>query len=243
MARWTVNLLAGMCLAGGFAWVVTPRDESRAITPSAADAGVLAPAVSETPPAPPVETAAQARARGAAVVVCDGALLDRRPAPFVGLTTHRGVVNAIKDDNPLQLRARRGEGDTGWVVGYGHTATASAGATITTGDAERLLRADLAVIEAAVRSGVETPLHINEFSALVHAGHTLGVETVLAHATVVRLNLGDREAAGRQLGRLGARSDAEEAEAEAAALGARWRALFECDRRVRFRAASPPSND
>lgn len=111
------------------------------------------------------------------------------------------VIERIKRWEGLRLTAYRDVGGV-WTIGYGHTGMpARAGATITTAQAESLLRQDLAVFEAAVERVVTVPLTDNQFGALVSFAFNVG-ETAFARSTLVaRLNGGDYNGVPEQLAR------------------------------------------
>jgi len=61
-----------------------------------------------------------------------------------------------------------------WTIGYGHTATAHAGQSITKQQALNLLREDLAVKEDCVEQYVVVPLTQGQFNALVSLAYNIG---------------------------------------------------------------------
>ncbi|MBA3068769.1 MAG: hypothetical protein FP825_09835 [Hyphomonas sp.] len=81
----------------------------------------------------------------------------------------------------------------GWLIGYGHTATARAGLQITLRDAVLILRHhDLPPIEQLIAEQVLAPLSQNEFDALVSFAFNIGPEAFAASDVVPALNAGDR---------------------------------------------------
>lgn len=62
-----------------------------------------------------------------------------------------------------------------WTIGYGHTASAKSGKTITQAEADALLARDLELFEATIRQRVKVDLNQNEFDALVSLAFNIGV--------------------------------------------------------------------
>jgi lysozyme len=88
-----------------------------------------------------------------------------------------------------------------WTIGYGHTATARKGMTITAERAEELLRQDIERFEKAVSRLVKVPLNENQFAALVSFTFNLG-EGALQRSTLLRkLNAGDYDSVPTELNR------------------------------------------
>ena len=111
-----------------------------------------------------------------------------------GLTVNDSGLDIIKTSRGLRLSAA--QSGAGWQVGYGHTATANEGMTITVPRAEELLRDDLAKTEAGLREVIGVPLSRNEFSALVSFTASIGGVEALQQTDVLdQLNRGNREAA------------------------------------------------
>jgi lysozyme len=89
------------------------------------------------------------------------------------------------------FRAKAAQLDDGrWTVGYGHTATARAGAEITEADAEALLLYDLIQAAHAVNEHVYAPLNQNQFDAMVSFAFNIGPRSFKSSPTVRRLNEG-----------------------------------------------------
>lgn len=82
-----------------------------------------------------------------------------------------------------------------WTVGYGHTATARPGMTVTEAEAEALLIEDLGQAGRAVRRLVTVPLVDHEYSALTSFTFNLGAGNLAASTLLARLNRGDRAGA------------------------------------------------
>jgi lysozyme len=89
------------------------------------------------------------------------------------------------------FRAKAAQLDDGrWTVGYGHTATARAGAEITEADAEALLLYDLIHAAHAVNEHVYAPLNQNQFDALTSFAFNIGPRAFKSSPTARRLNEG-----------------------------------------------------
>ena len=86
--------------------------------------------------------------------------------------------------------------DGGWVIGYGHTASAREGVSISEPDAELLLRYDLLPVEEVIRRAVRAPLNSHQIDSLASFGLSIGAEKLLGSDVVRLLNAGD--AAGAQ---------------------------------------------
>jgi lysozyme len=85
-----------------------------------------------------------------------------------------------------------------WTIGYGHTKTAKPGMTITSLDAERLLKQDMKVYEDAVNQLVKVPLSQYQFDALVSFTYNVG-RGALSQSTLLRLlNVGNYPEAAKQ---------------------------------------------
>lgn len=106
----------------------------------------------------------------------------------------------IKQWEGLRLAAYRDVGGV-WTIGWGHTATAREGMTISEAEAERLLRADLRQFEAAVDRLVTVPLSDNQFAALVSFAFNVGVGAFGGSTLLRRLNAGEYDAVPAELAR------------------------------------------
>lgn len=84
-----------------------------------------------------------------------------------------------------------------WTVGYGHTASARHGMSVTEGDAERLLRQDVLPIEKVIAETVRAPLNQNEHDALTSLIFNIGEENWRRSTVLRKLNEGDKIAAAR----------------------------------------------
>lgn len=79
-----------------------------------------------------------------------------------------------------------------WTVGYGHTSTARHGMSVTEGEAERLLRDDVAPIESLIADTVRAPLNQNEHDALVSLIFNIGADNWRRSTVLRKLNAGDK---------------------------------------------------
>jgi len=86
-----------------------------------------------------------------------------------------------------------------WTIGFGHTATAHEGMTITEAEAERLLRQDLALFEAEVERAVDVALTDAQFAALVSWAYNVGVSAMRRSSLIKRLNQGEYDAVPLEL--------------------------------------------
>jgi lysozyme len=101
------------------------------------------------------------------------------------LAVNAAGIRLIKEFEGLRLQSYRCPAGV-WTIGYGHTATAKPGQTITEAEADRLLRQDLALFEECVRSAVRIPVTQNQFSALVSLAFNIGCGA-LQGSTLIRL--------------------------------------------------------
>ena len=101
-------------------------------------------------------------------------------------------IELIQSFEGFRPRAARLPGG-GWLIGYGHTATARAGLQISPRDATLILRHhDLPQIEQQIAEQVLSPLSQNEFDALVSFAFNIGSEAFGNSDVVAALNAGDR---------------------------------------------------
>lgn len=78
-----------------------------------------------------------------------------------------------------------------WTIGYGHTATAKQGMTITQAKAIELLRNDLARFEAGVNTYVKVQINQNQFDALVSFSFNVGTGALKTSTLLKKLNAKD----------------------------------------------------
>ena len=78
----------------------------------------------------------------------------------------------------------------GWVVGYGHTLTARAGAVVDEADAEALLLFDLSRTAQAVDAALLAPVTAPQFEALVSFAFNVGADAFAGSSVVKRVNEG-----------------------------------------------------
>jgi lysozyme len=101
----------------------------------------------------------------------------------------RAAVELIKRFEGYRMKAAQLP-DGRWTLGYGHTLTARAGASVSEQDAEALLLYDLITVAHAVNENVYTPLNQNQFDALVCFAFNIGTENFVRSAVLRRLNEG-----------------------------------------------------
>lgn len=107
-------------------------------------------------------------------------------------------IDIIKKHEGLRLEAYLPTPNDVWTIGYGHTHTTKQGMKITAGQAESLLRKDIAWVEKAVNTLVVVPLTQNQFDALSSFVFNVG-EGAFSSSTLLRLlNSGDYEGAANQ---------------------------------------------
>ncbi|MBO9709666.1 MAG: lysozyme [Caulobacter sp.] len=101
----------------------------------------------------------------------------------------RAAVDLIKRFEGYRMKAAQLP-DGRWTLGYGHTLTARAGASVSEQDAEALLLYDLITVAHAVNENVYTPLNQNQFDALVCFAFNIGTENFVRSAVLRRINEG-----------------------------------------------------
>ncbi len=101
----------------------------------------------------------------------------------------RAAVDLIKRFEGYRMKAAQLP-DGRWTLGYGHTLTARAGASVSEQDAEALLLYDLISVAHAVNENVYAPLNQNQFDALVCFAFNIGIENFVRSAVLRRLNEG-----------------------------------------------------
>jgi len=106
-------------------------------------------------------------------------------------------LDLIRQSEGLALKAYRCPAGR-WTIGYGHTATAQPGQTITPREANELLAADLLTFEQLVEKLVKGPLTDNQFAALVSFVFNIGGAAFSKSTLLKRLNAGQTAAAADQ---------------------------------------------
>lgn len=104
-----------------------------------------------------------------------------------------GIVLIKSFEGFRPVAARREDGR--WVIGYGHTASAREGATVSEQDAELLLQYDLLPVVAAVGDNAPHALNQHQFDALASFAFSVGVERFLKSDVLARLKAGEVERA------------------------------------------------
>jgi lysozyme len=110
------------------------------------------------------------------------------------LTASRAAFDLIASFEGFRTRAALAP-DGQWTLGFGHTATARDGLSVTRSEAEDLLRWDLLPIEDMVRQAALTPLSQNQFDALVSFAYNIGIENFRTCNVLKYLNQGQPVAA------------------------------------------------
>jgi lysozyme len=105
------------------------------------------------------------------------------------LKVSRAGIVLIKSFEGFRPYAVPGE-DGGWVIGYGHTASAREGLTVGEQDAELLLQYDLMPVVKALNEQVAAPLNQHQFDALASFVVSVGVDRFAASDVLKRLNNG-----------------------------------------------------
>lgn len=99
------------------------------------------------------------------------------------------AIDLVKSFEGLRRHAARlPEG--GWTIGYGHTASARRGATVTSGEAEALLTYDLHRVASEIDALIFTPLNQNQFDALISFAFNIGALNFRRSVVLKRINEG-----------------------------------------------------
>lgn len=102
--------------------------------------------------------------------------------------SREGIV-LIKSFEGFRPRAVR-DADGGWVIGYGHTASAREGLTVGEQDAELLLQYDLMPVVKALNERIAAPLNQHQFDALASFAVSVGVDCFLTSDVLREMNAG-----------------------------------------------------
>ena len=116
-----------------------------------------------------------------------GQFVSATPTPRLKVSREGMVL--IKSFEGFRPRAVR-EQDGRWVIGYGHTASAREGLTVSEPDAELLLQYDLMPVVKALNEQVQAALNQHQFDALASFAVSVGVDRFLASDVLQRLNEG-----------------------------------------------------
>jgi lysozyme len=93
------------------------------------------------------------------------------------------------------------QSDGGFVIGYGHTASAREGAVVTRAEAEDLLLYDLGEIGKLLDAWVYAPMQDNQRQALIAFGFNVGADNLHRSTALRRLNAGDYMGCAREIER------------------------------------------
>ncbi|MGQ2990280.1 MAG: glycoside hydrolase family protein [Brevundimonas sp.] len=110
----------------------------------------------------------------------------------------REGVLLIKSFEGFRPRAQLGS-DGCWIVGYGHTASAREGATISEAEAELLLQYDLIPVQTALVEGLTRPVNQHQYDALASFAFSVGTEAFRASDVLARVNSGAETQAAEAL--------------------------------------------
>ncbi len=102
--------------------------------------------------------------------------------------SREGIV-LIKSFEGFRPRAVR-DADGGWVIGYGHTASAREGLTVGEQDAELLLQYDLMPVVKALNERIAGPINQHQFDALASFAVSVGVDRFLSSDVLREMNAG-----------------------------------------------------
>lgn len=111
-------------------------------------------------------------------------------------------LTAYDDLQPSRVLKKGDKLKGALTIGHGHTGPdVSIGQTITAGEAERLLKADLGTAEGGVERAVTVKINDNEFAALVSLAFNIGLANFRKSTLLQKLNAEDREGAAQEFAR------------------------------------------
>lgn len=96
------------------------------------------------------------------------------------------LIKSFEGFRPRAIRRDNGQ----WVIGYGHTASAREGASVSEADAELLLQYDLIPIAKALNESVAASLNQHQFDALASFAFSVGLARFEGSNVLSRLNAG-----------------------------------------------------
>ena len=108
-------------------------------------------------------------------------------------------IDMIKKHEALRLEAYLPTAHDVWTIGWGHTATARQGMTITTPQAEKLLRDDLKWVREVLAKDVKVPLTQPQYDALASFVFNLGGANFRSSTLLKKLNAKDYTGAADEL--------------------------------------------
>ncbi len=110
------------------------------------------------------------------------------------MTIDERGIDLITSHEGLRLKAYQDSGGV-WTIGYGHTATAKSGMTITKDQARTLFKRDVNRFEQCVNETITQPLTQEQFNALVSFAYNRGCNGFKKSQIVEYVNAGDYTAA------------------------------------------------
>lgn len=114
-------------------------------------------------------------------------------------TSEKGL-ELIKHFEGLRLQAYQCSAYV-WTIGYGHTAGVQPGDSVTTKQADSLLRQDIEESERSIAHYVTVPLNHCQFDALVSFTFNLGAGNFRTSTLLKKLNAGDYSGAADEFSR------------------------------------------
>ena len=108
-------------------------------------------------------------------------------------------IDMIKKHESLRLEAYLPTPHDVWTIGWGHTSTAKKGMSITTPQAEKLLRNDLAWVREVLAKDVKVPLSQPQYDALASFVFNLGGANLRSSTLLKKLNAKDYVGAADEL--------------------------------------------
>lgn len=108
--------------------------------------------------------------------------------PYPTKVSRNGValIKSFEGFRPHAVRRSDGR----WVIGYGHTASAREGASVSAADAELLLQYDLIPVVRAIGEAVTARLNQHQFDALASFAFSVGIERFRISDVLVLTNAG-----------------------------------------------------
>ena len=116
------------------------------------------------------------------------------------MQTGTAGIELIKSFEGIRLNAYKDSAGV-WTIGYGHTNNVYNGMTITSEEAETLLKNDLKQFEYYVNTYVSVNINQNQFDALVSFTYNVGGGAFKQSTLLEKLNNGDMNGAADEFGK------------------------------------------
>ena len=111
--------------------------------------------------------------------------------------SHDGItlIKSFEGFRPHDVRRQ----DGGWIIGYGHTASAREGTQVSEHEAELLLQYDLLPVVRALNDAISVDVNQHQFDALASFANSIGIKRFRQSVVLKRLNAGATQEAAASL--------------------------------------------